>query len=120
MSIARVALGVPLHRLFDYRAPAGEVLTSQDIGVRVRVRFGQRVCIGIVTDVVDRSEFPLEQLKPLDAVLRDLPPLPADWFRLTEFCSAYYQTPLGEVMLSTLPAGLRRVDPPKARSIRRR
>ena len=115
MSIARVALGVPLHRLFDYRAPAGEVLTSQDIGVRVRVRFGQRVCIGIVTDVVDRSEFPLEQLKPLDAVLRDLPPLPADWFRLTEFCSAYYQTPLGEVMLSTLPAGLRRVDPPKAR-----
>ena len=55
MSIARVALGVPLHRLFDYRAPAGEVLTSQDVGVRVRVRFGQRVCIGIVADVAQKG-----------------------------------------------------------------
>jgi primosomal protein N' (replication factor Y) len=30
-----------------------------------------------------------------------LPPLPADWFRLTEFCADYYHVPLGQVMLST-------------------
>ena len=119
MSIARVALGVPLHRLFDYRVPVGEILTSGDVGIRVRVRFGQRLCVGIVVGVADTSDIPAEQLKPLEAVLRDLPPLPADWFRLTDFCSAYYQVPLGEVMLSTLPAGLRRVDPPKARAARR-
>ncbi len=119
MPIARVALGVPLNRLFDYRIPAGETVTSADVGVRVRVRFGQRECVGIVVEVAETSELPVEQLKPLEAVLRDLPPLPADWFRLTEFCSAYYQAPLGEVMLSTLPAGLRRVDPPKARAERR-
>ncbi|MFB0936051.1 MAG: primosomal protein N' [Propionivibrio sp.] len=119
MSIARVALGVPLHRLFDYRVPVGEILTTGDVGIRVRVRFGQRLCVGIVVGVADASDIPAEQLKPLEAVLRDLPPLPADWFRLTEFCSAYYQVPLGEVMLSTLPAGLRRVDSPKARAARR-
>ncbi|MDR1935394.1 MAG: primosomal protein N', partial [Candidatus Accumulibacter sp.] len=118
-SIARVALGVPLPRLFDYRTPPGEALTAEDIGRRVRVGFGTRSRIGVIVALAGASELADEQLKPLDAVLRDLPALPADWFRLSEFCASYYQRPLGEVMLSTLPAGLRRVDPPKARAARR-
>ena len=119
MQIARVALDVPLHRTFDYRVPDGEVLAAGDVGLRVRVPFGQRSRIGIVVDLPSASEHPLAQLKPIEAVLRDLPALPRDWFRLVEFCSAYYQVPLGEVMLSTLPAALRRVDPPKPRAARR-
>ncbi|MDR2787399.1 MAG: primosomal protein N' [Candidatus Accumulibacter sp.] len=115
-SIVRVALGVPLRRLFDYRAPSGEEATPDDIGRRVKVGFGTRFRIGVIVALADASDVPGEQLKPIEAVLRDLPPLPADWFRLTEFCASYYQRPLGEVMLSTLPANLRRVDPPKARA----
>jgi primosomal protein N' (replication factor Y) len=105
--------------LFDYRAPAGETLTPEDIGRRARVVFGKRASIGVIAALADSSELPEEQLKPIEAVLRDTPPLPADWFRLAEFCAAYYQAPLGEVMLSTLPAGLRRVDPPQPRGARR-
>ena len=119
MQIVRVALDVPLHRFFDYLAPAGDVLTAADIGLRVRVPFGRQAKIGVVVDLPEHSDFAPEQLKSVEAVLRDLPPLPADWFRLCEFCAAYYQAPLGEVMISTLPAGLRRVDPPKARGARR-
>ncbi|MBS1227168.1 MAG: primosomal protein [Proteobacteria bacterium] len=119
MQIARVALDVPLHRFFDYLVPDGELLTAADIGLRVRVPFGRQSKIGIVVELPETSDFPLAQLKSIDAVLRDLPALPADWFRLAEFCSAYYQVPLGEVMLSTLPAGLRRINPPKARQSRR-
>ena len=115
MQIARVALDVPLHRFFDYRVPEGEILAPTDVGLRVRVPFGKKSRIGILVDLVESSEHPIAQLKTLEAVLRDLPALPGDWFRLNEFCSAYYQAPLGEVMLSTLPAGLRRLDPPKAR-----
>ena len=118
-SIVRVALAVPLHRLFDYRAPPEEMLTPADVGLRVRVGFGTRACIGVIAALADASEIPAAQLKPVEAVLRDVPPLPTDWFRLAEFCASYYQAPLGEVMLSTLPAGLRRVDPPKARAARR-
>jgi primosomal protein N' (replication factor Y) len=117
--IARVALGVPLRRLFDYRAPPGETLTPEDIGRRVRVSFGTRSRIGVIVALAETSDIPGEQLKSVEAILRDLPPFPGDWFRLTEFCASYYQTPLGEVMLSTLPAGVRRVDPPKARAARR-
>ncbi|MFZ4536592.1 primosomal protein N' [Propionivibrio sp.] len=116
MQIARVALDVPLHRFFDYLVPEGEQLSAADVGLRVRVPFGTKSRIGIVVDLPPSSDFPVAQLKSIEAVLRDLPALPADWFRLNEFCSAYYQAPLGQVMLSTLPAGLRRIDPPKART----
>ncbi len=116
MQIVRVALDLPLHRFFDYLVPEGESLSALDIGLRVSVPFGRSARIGVIVELPESSDFPLAQLKPIDAVLRDLPALPADWFRLSEFCAAYYQVPLGEVMLSTLPAGLRRINPPKART----
>ncbi len=119
MQIVRVALDVPLHRFFDYLAPADDTLSAADIGVRVRVPFGRQAKIGVVVELPASSDFAPEQLKSVEAVLRDLPPLPADWFRLCEFCAGYYQAPLGEVMISTLPAGVRRVNPPKARAVRR-
>lgn len=119
MQIVRVALDVPLHRFFDYLAPEGEALTVADIGLRVRVPFGRQSKIGVLVALPESSDFLPAQLKSVETILRDLPPLPPDWFRLCEFCAAYYQAPLGEVMISTLPAGLRRLDPPKARATRR-
>jgi primosomal protein N' (replication factor Y) len=110
--LVRVALDLPLHRCFDYLAPDA---TAADIGCRVRVPFGRRSVTGVIVELPAASEFAPEQLKPVDEILRE-PCLPADWFRLCEFCSAYYQAPLGEVMLSTLPAGLKRLDPPKPRT----
>ena len=119
MQIARVALDVPLHRYFDYLVPPQECLTAADIGLRVRAPFGRHARIGVLVDLPDSSDFPLAQLKPLEAVLRELPPLPADWLALIEFCASYYQRATGEVMMSALPAGLRRLDPPKARTTQR-
>ncbi len=119
MQIARVALDVPLHRFFDYRVPEGEPLSLTDIGYRVRVPFGQQQKIGILTELPVDTDFPLDQLKTIGKVLRDLPPLPAAWFRLARFCAAYYHAPLGQVMLSTLPAGLRALTPAKGRPRRR-
>ncbi len=63
MQIVRVALDVPLHRFFDYLAPAGEVLTAADIGVRVRVPFGRQAKIGVVVGLPESSDFAPEQLK---------------------------------------------------------
>jgi primosomal protein N' (replication factor Y) len=115
VQIARVALDVPLHRFFDYRVPEGEQLSLTDIGYRVRVPFGQQQKIGIIAELPVDTDFPRDQLKTLGEVLRDLPPLPATWFRLARFCAAYYHAPLGQVMLSTLPAALRTSTPAKAR-----
>ncbi len=115
LAVVRVALDVPLRRLFDYRAPADELLSAADVGYRVHVPFGQRQKVGIIVEVAGDSELPLDQLKVVASVLRDLPRLPAAWLRLTRFCAAYYHAPLGQVMLSTLPVGLRSLAPAKAR-----
>ncbi|KAB2920623.1 MAG: hypothetical protein F9K30_16185 [Dechloromonas sp.] len=116
MPVFRVALDLPLHRLFDYVAPA--TAGRDDIGRRVRVPFGRSEKLGIIVDVVDSGNWPVDQLKPAGEVLGDLPPLPADFFALCAFASTYYQAPLGEVLLQALPAGLRRCDPPTRRAIR--
>jgi primosomal protein N' (replication factor Y) len=116
--IARVALDVPLRRLFDYRVADGENLSMADIGYRVRVPFGQQHKIGILVELPVATDIPNAQLKAIDGILRDVPTLPSDWFRLTGFCASYYHAPLGQVMLSTLPAGLRALAPRRPRQRR--
>lgn len=116
MKILRVALAVPLHRLFDYLWQ-GEA--SPQSGLRVRVPFGRGERVGIIVAVVEESEIDPAQLKAASALCDDLPPLPGDFFKLCEFASTYYQEPLGEVMLQSLPSGLKRIEPIVRRSGRK-
>ena len=110
MSIVRVALDVPLPRLFDYLAPDA---TVDDIGCLVSVSFRRGVKTGVVVGWAASSEQPADKLKAVTAILRELPRLPADWLALCEFCARYYQAPLGEVMALALPPMLRRGKLPK-------
>ena len=68
MPVLRLALDVPLHRLFDYLADAAG---QAEIGLRVRVPFGRGEKIGVVVEVAETSDWPLEQLKPALEILRD-------------------------------------------------
>jgi primosomal protein N' (replication factor Y) len=113
MPVLRVALDLPLHRLFDYLA---ETASVADVGLRVRVPFGRGEKLGVIVDVVDGSDWPVDQLKPAGEILRDLPPLPRDFFGLCEFASTYYQAAFGEVVMQALPVGLKRIDPPTRRN----
>ncbi len=117
MVVLRVALPVPLHRLFDY---FWEGESCPAVGHRVRVLLGSRECVGVVVDIVHESAVAAEQMKPALALLEDLPPLPRDFLELCKFASTYYQNPLGEVVLQSLPAGLKRPVTPRRRSARRK
>ena len=108
--ILRVALDVPLPRLFDYTVDA---VTQEDVGRCIRVPFGNGEKIGVIVALADTSEH--AKLKQAGEILRALPALPADWLALTEFCSRYYQHPLGEVMALALPPQLRRGKLPAVR-----
>ncbi len=110
MPVLRVALDLPLHRLFDYVLDSS---STAEVGLRVRVPFGRGEKIGVIVEIGDDSDWPLAQLKPAGEIRRDLPPLPRDFLALCDFASSYYQAPLGEVLLQALPAGLKRLDPPK-------
>ncbi|MGB7523329.1 MAG: hypothetical protein WA923_03185, partial [Castellaniella sp.] len=98
-----VALDVPLPGLFDYShdRPVAP-------GVRVRVMFGRRAMVGMVWAVRDVPGVAADRVRPIEAVLDDLPPMPADWLRLAEFAAHYYHRPLGEVLLPVLPPSLRK------------
>ncbi len=104
MTVFRVALDVPLPRLFDYLAPDG---AASDLGRRVLVPFGKGRQMGVVVEVCSGSEVPAAKLREVSLVLRDLPPLPPDWLALTAFCSNYYHAALGETIAAALPPRLR-------------
>ncbi|MDD5175071.1 MAG: primosomal protein N' [Sterolibacterium sp.] len=113
MTILRVALDIPLPRLFDY---SSDDALPEDIGRCVRVPFGNREKIGVIVALVATSEQAPDKLKLAGEILRGLPSLPSDWLALTEFCSCYYQRPLGEVMAMALPPHLRRGKLPRRKA----
>ncbi len=103
--IARIALDVPLPRLFDY---LGENLAPADIGRRVKVPFGRKELVGLLLDIADAADCPPEKLRHVAAVDRTLSPLPDDVLALFRFCAAYYHYPIGQIALAALPTALRR------------
>ena len=104
----RVALEVPLPRLFDYALPNG---TSAAMGDRVTVPLGRRNHTGVVIEADIATEVDAERLKSIVDVRSDAPRLPADWLELMRFLSSYYQRPLGETVVAALPPRLRSVKP---------
>jgi len=108
ISVARVALDVPLAKLFDYAAPEGSALAAGD---RVAVPFGARQEIGVVVEANVASELPATRIKRITALRDDAPRLPSDWLELMRFLSTYYQRPLGETIIASLPPRLRSVRP---------
>ena len=110
--ILRVALDVPLDRLFDYRVDDGAVDDSavDDLaapGCRVLVPFGRRELVGIVVEPAGDSELPAERLKSVTRVLDPAPLVDAELMTTLRRAARYYQHPLGEVLHTALPAALR-------------
>ncbi|MFF7059430.1 primosomal protein N' [Achromobacter spanius] len=99
----RVALDVPLPGPFDYRSDAPVA-----VGLRVIVPFGRRKMVGVVVENPAEPSYDPKQIRPIEQVLDDLPPFDEDWLRMARFAADYYQRPLGEVMLPTLPPPLRK------------
>jgi len=106
--VLQVALDVPLATLFDYLAPTEGAVEPGD---RVVVPFGRRERVGVVIGTAATSELPAARLKPISRVLHDAPALSPEWLELVKFLSSYYQRPLGETVIASLPPRLRSVKP---------
>ncbi|QKE64740.1 primosomal protein N' [Aquipseudomonas campi] len=117
-TILRLALPSPLRRLFDYRAPAGVPRSALQPGMRLRVPFGRREMIGVLIEVVEHSEVPLDKLKPALELLDRRTPLPPALFKLCLWTAQYYQHSLGDTLSWALPVLLRQGEPAEARQER--
>ena len=107
MTIARVALDVPLDGAFDFRIP--EEL-SPAVGSLVEVPFGRARRVGLVVGRAARSEVPASRLRDIESTVADVAPLGERELELYSFCARYYQRPLGEVIATALPPRLRQVS----------
>jgi primosomal protein N' (replication factor Y) len=127
--VFRVALDMPLRRVFDYLAPVGPGLalalpmraagsgpgaaTPTPIagaiqrGTRVRVPFGRQRLIGVIMEIADTSDLPAERLKHILEVLDPRPILDPAAVGLLHWAAEYYHHPLGEVISAAMPKALR-------------
>jgi primosomal protein N' (replication factor Y) len=105
MTVARVALDVPMAQLFDYQFDAAQ---DPAVGERVLVPFGKRHLVGVVVELAPNSDLAPARLKNISRVLRDAPPFSAEDLRLLRFGADYYHHPLGQVVMNALPQRLRR------------
>lgn len=105
--ILRVAIAVPLYRLFDYLAPTDVDARSLAAGIRLEVPFGTGKKIAYLIEVSQHSEIALGKLKPIVRILDDKPLLSAKDIRLLHWASDYYHHPLGEVFSAAFPVSLR-------------
>lgn len=130
--VLRVALPLPLPRLFDYRAPEGstaqgrpsegqasaaqasgkngaesELGTPALVGRRVLVPFGPRELVGVIAGVDPTTDLTAELRDALE-VLDDVPVLHGELLESLRWLARYTHSPLGEVLATALPAALRR------------
>ena len=110
--VIKVAVAVPLRKLFDYLVPAS--LPVPQSGCRVNVQFGSRTMTGLVIDVCDSSLLDKEKLKAVKEVLDSEPLLDNQHLQFLSWVADYYLHPAGEVFLSALPKLLRKGKPLRA------
>lgn len=98
-----MALAVPLFRTFTYRVPEG-IAVPITPGTRVLVSFRNRPEIGICLGATEPPEG--ITLKPIQAVVDDVPALPASLLLTAKWISDWYAAPLGLTLRSMLPTAL--------------
>lgn len=112
-SVLKVAIDVPLARLFDYLPPPG--CATPTPGCRVQVPFGRQQKIGLVMEVVTKSDLPHAKLRRATSSIDEQSLLSESDLWLIRFVGNYYQHPIGEVVAAALPALLRQGKPLQAK-----
>ena len=94
-----IVIAVPLRQAFTYHS-------NQQIipGTRVAVKFGRTNKLGIVIEVISKTDI---KTKPINMVLDDLPIFSKTELKIFRWASNYYLHPIGEVISSFLPTNLR-------------
>ena len=108
MRYVDVILPLPLDGTFTYSIPEG-MEEKVVAGMRVLVPLGKsKKYIAMVADV--HSEKPDFNCKPIEAVLDSCPSLLPQQYRLWQWISDYYMSPLGDVYNAAMPAGMKSTE----------
>lgn len=106
--VVRIALPVPVHRLFDYLPPPGP---APEVGCRVRVPFGRRELVGIVSGTTPSAGDTPGELRQVTAVIDTAPLFAGELLASLRWLARYTHAALGEVFATALPGPLRHGEP---------
>ena len=101
---ADIAFPISSYKIFTYRIPV-EMRNSVKIGARVRVPFNKRPVNGVVVGVSVTTDYK-GRLRSIDSLVDNEFVLDKHLWRLLEWVSDYYFTPIGKVVRTALPARL--------------
>jgi primosomal protein N' (replication factor Y) len=102
---ARVALPVPVDRLFDYAIPSAEA-AMVGVGHRVRVPFETRILTGVVVELVSQpSRAARRRLRSIERVLDSEPVLSPSMIDILREEAEAVLCPLGIALAAAIPAG---------------
>lgn len=102
--VARVTLEIALRREFDYRIPP-ELASRIEVGSRVKVPFGPRELLGVVTGLMESSEH--RNLRPISKVIGARSLVTPKVLRLARWISEYYGSAVEVALKSVLPDAVR-------------
>ncbi len=116
--VLRIAIPSPLRRLFDYLPPRGGD-SPYCPGQRLLVPFGRQKVVGILMEVAECSDCPIDKLRHAERLLDEVPLLPEPTLALIRWAADYYHHAPGEVVATAIPALLRQGKPAEAEGITR-
>ena len=115
--IVSVAIPVPLRQSFDFTVP--QAFQNPEVGARVLVPFGRQQRVGVVLEIKQSSDYPLDKLKPIIDLIDQQSIFDKHLWATLIWLSNYYLAPIGEVIETALPIALRQthaVEPTPSRT----
>ena len=104
-SIAEVILELAIPKPLDYAIP-DHLKNKVHKGSLVKVPVRGQIAQGFVVELKMTSAH--KKLRPIDSVILDQAPLTNDLFELALWMAKYYACPLGKVLKTMLPSGVRK------------
>ena len=106
MTVYEVAVAAPLFGTLTYAHPV-DCIDPLPLGLRVLVPLGNRLVTGyVLTSPAQAPEVPY-QIKPIQERLDPAPLFPEQLIPFFQWVADYYHHPLGEVIQTALPSGLK-------------
>jgi len=101
--LVSVAIDAPFGRALSYASPFGPLAA----GTWVSVPFGKKTVLGLVTADAPDTDIAANKIRPIAAVIEDLPAAEPAWIDFMSFAGRYYRRPFGSVAVGLVPKWLR-------------
>lgn len=101
---AKIAFPISNYKTFSYRIP-NELIDKLKLGTRVEAPFGSRLVKGIVVEFEKKVSFK-GKVKNIISIVDDISIITPEIWKLINWISSYYLTPIGQVAKTVFPKSL--------------